>query len=112
MHVLYCSEFIAKKSNDDFWRFVDKLDSPKYEDVLQSEKLFLSFKRNLSSGGRNCFSIICLFSVTDKTLYENALEDAGAILTPFDVKLLKFSLSLRANSPTVEMYNQVKSDLC
>lgn len=41
-------------------------------------------------------------------MYHLALKIAGRYLSPLQMHLLKFSLSIRAHSPAVEMFNMVR----
>ena len=43
-------------------------------------------------------------------MYELALKHAEPLLTPLQFNLLKFSLSLRAHSPAIEMYQQMAKE--
>jgi len=48
------------------------------------------------------------YSDNDRSQYELILRVTRTLLTPSQHKLLKFALSIRVYSPTVEMYNEVK----
>ncbi len=50
-------------------------------------------------------------TVTEEEMYQVILKVAEKLLTPLKLNLLKFALSLRAHSPTVEMFNQVTLDV-
>ena len=51
-----------------------------------------------------------LIPVNEEAMYELALAHAEPLLSPLQFSLLKFSLSLRAHSPAVEMYQQLAKD--
>lgn len=80
--MLEASEFLAKESNDHFWNFVTP--------ISQTQLSYIDYN--------------------DQSQYDLVLETAGSLLSPFQLNLLKFALSLRMFSPTVEMYNQIARD--
>uniref|UniRef100_A0A8D2L7X9 UDP-glucose ceramide glucosyltransferase-like 1 n=1 Tax=Varanus komodoensis TaxID=61221 RepID=A0A8D2L7X9_VARKO len=51
-----------------------------------------------------------LFFTSDHSYYNLILKKAGQFLTNMQINLLKFSLSLRAYSPTVQMFQQIAAD--
>ncbi|XP_064615079.1 UDP-glucose:glycoprotein glucosyltransferase 1-like [Liolophura sinensis] len=78
--LLEASEYIAKEGNDQFWAFVNDVARLKVSDVK---------------------------SDSDQSHYHLIQKLASKQLSPIQLNLLKFSLSLREYSPTVEMYNQI-----
>uniref|UniRef100_A0A670ICN1 UDP-glucose ceramide glucosyltransferase-like 1 n=1 Tax=Podarcis muralis TaxID=64176 RepID=A0A670ICN1_PODMU len=71
----------------------------------------------------NLFSVFCLsmltshlyfFSffntVSEHSYYNLILKKAGQFLSNVQINLLKFSLSLRAHSPTIQMFQQIAAD--
>ncbi|XP_062982125.1 UDP-glucose:glycoprotein glucosyltransferase 2 [Elgaria multicarinata webbii] len=76
------SEFIAEESNDQFWQF------------LETVKELAVYKKGVS----------------EHSYYNLILKKAGQFLTNLQINLLKFSLSLRAYSPTVQMFQQIAAD--
>ncbi|KAL3846980.1 hypothetical protein ACJMK2_017920, partial [Sinanodonta woodiana] len=81
--MLEASEFLAKDSSEDFWGFVTNVASVKPE-LLAEE--------------------------TDKDVYQMILQFASKYVTPMIQNLLKLSLSLRAFSPVVQMYQQIAEE--
>uniref|UniRef100_A0A8D2L931 UDP-glucose ceramide glucosyltransferase-like 1 n=1 Tax=Varanus komodoensis TaxID=61221 RepID=A0A8D2L931_VARKO len=59
-------------------------------------------------------SLVFLFfffcTASDHSYYNLILKKAGQFLTNMQINLLKFSLSLRAYSPTVQMFQQIAAD--
>ncbi|KAF7241988.1 UDP-glucose:glycoprotein glucosyltransferase 2 [Varanus komodoensis] len=80
--LLEASEFIAEESNEQFWQF------------LETVKELAVYKKGAS----------------DHSYYNLILKKAGQFLTNMQINLLKFSLSLRAYSPTVQMFQQIAAD--
>ncbi|XP_006814689.2 UDP-glucose:glycoprotein glucosyltransferase 1-like [Saccoglossus kowalevskii] len=80
------SEFLAEESNDYFWNFVDTISS-------------IDLARALGADSQ------------DEELFHLGIRNAQQLLTPMGVKLMKFSLSIRSNSPKIEMFNQIVKDL-
>ncbi|GFR63374.1 UDP-glucose:glycoprotein glucosyltransferase 1 [Elysia marginata] len=78
------SEFLAKESNENFWSFVDR--------IAEQDAQFFS-------------------SASDESKYKAVLKFAGELLSPLQLSLLKFSLSLRALSPAVQMSQQLVEQL-
>ncbi|XP_043928923.1 UDP-glucose:glycoprotein glucosyltransferase 2 isoform X2 [Protopterus annectens] len=81
--LLEASEFIAEENSDKFWPFVETV-----------QELTVYTKVD-----------------TERSYYNLILKKAGQFLSELQVKLLKFSLSIRAYSPTVQMFHQVASDV-
>ncbi|XP_077200010.1 UDP-glucose:glycoprotein glucosyltransferase 2 isoform X2 [Paroedura picta] len=80
--LLEASEFIAEESNQQFWQF------------LETVKELSIYKE----------------SVSEKNYYDLILKKAGQFLSNVQINLLKFSLALRAHSPTVQMFQQIAAD--
>ncbi|XP_074657528.1 UDP-glucose:glycoprotein glucosyltransferase 1-like isoform X2 [Tubulanus polymorphus] len=74
------SEYIAKGGNAYFWQFVDAVCEHSEQSV---------------------------FGENDQEHYNFILKIADKFLSPQQLKIFRFSLALRAQSPTIEMYNQV-----
>ncbi|ELU12397.1 hypothetical protein CAPTEDRAFT_227323 [Capitella teleta] len=85
--VLEASEFLAKESNDKFWHFANAISEMK--DFQTGEAMKKS---------------------NDEHQYLASLKIASHLISPLQLNLLKFSLALRANSPTVEMFNELSKD--
>ncbi|XP_041360300.1 UDP-glucose:glycoprotein glucosyltransferase 1-like [Gigantopelta aegis] len=81
--LLEASEFLAQESSDYFWTFVQDIS-------------------NLNPNG--------LHGETDQSIYNTILKYASRVLSPVQMNLLKFSLSLRMYSPTVQMFQQIAED--
>ncbi|XP_051873658.1 UDP-glucose:glycoprotein glucosyltransferase 1 isoform X2 [Pristis pectinata] len=80
--LLEASEFLAEESKAKFWDFVDATQEIHPED----------------------------HEGTDTLYYNHVLQKAGEVLTPVQVNLLKFALSLRAYSATVQMFQQIAAE--
>uniref|UniRef100_UPI00398E35CF UDP-glucose:glycoprotein glucosyltransferase 1 isoform X2 n=1 Tax=Pristiophorus japonicus TaxID=55135 RepID=UPI00398E35CF len=80
--LLEASEFLAEESKAKFWDFVDATQEIHPEDHED----------------------------TDISNYYYILQKAGEFLTPVQVNLLKFALSLRAYSATVQMFQQIAAE--
>ncbi|XP_047673638.1 UDP-glucose:glycoprotein glucosyltransferase 1 isoform X1 [Tachysurus fulvidraco] len=78
--LLEASEFLAEESQDKFWNFVEA-----NQDI-----------ENDHDG-------------TDRSYYELILKRASQLLSPVQLKLLKFALSLRSYSSTVYAFQQIAS---
>ncbi|XP_071839309.1 UDP-glucose:glycoprotein glucosyltransferase 1-like isoform X2 [Apostichopus japonicus] len=78
------SEFLAEKSNDKFWKFMENLSG------LDEAQVGLR---------------------TNQSDYQFLLKFAGELLSSTDLRLLKFSLSVHYYAPRIEMYNQIAYDL-
>ncbi|XP_046391867.1 UDP-glucose:glycoprotein glucosyltransferase 1 isoform X2 [Ischnura elegans] len=81
--LLEASEYIAEENPEGFWVFVDALCQEKYD------KFHL---------------------LSEKDQYEIILLEAQGYLTPSQVSLMKFALSLHIHSPRVEMFAQIAFD--
>ncbi|ESP03274.1 hypothetical protein LOTGIDRAFT_137613 [Lottia gigantea] len=81
--LLEASEFLAKESPDYFWRFL--------QDVTNLDPKQISKESNQS-------------------LYNSIQKFAGRHLSPLQLNLLKLSLSLRAFSPKVQVYQQLGNE--
>ncbi|KAH0624484.1 hypothetical protein JD844_031970, partial [Phrynosoma platyrhinos] len=75
-------EFIAEESNEQFWQF------------LETVKELTIYKKGVS----------------EHSYYNLILKKAGQFLSNWQINLLKFSLSLRAHSPTIQMFQQIAAD--
>lgn len=82
------SEFLHEEGAQHFWKFVDTL--------ADDNNLLLS---DID---------IDTFSLKDD--YDKILQITLPFLSPIKKSILKFSLSLRANSPTVEMFYQISKE--
>ncbi|BES97993.1 udp-glucose glycoprotein [Nesidiocoris tenuis] len=80
--LLEMSEYLADESQTNFWNFVDLLSE-------QANPI--------------------VYEKTDKAYYERALQLIGRFLSPSQISLLKFALSLHVYSPRVEMFCQIAS---
>ncbi|XP_072850795.2 UDP-glucose:glycoprotein glucosyltransferase 2 [Pogona vitticeps] len=80
--LLEASEFIAEESNEQFWQF------------LETVKELAIYRKGVS----------------EHSYYNLILKKAGQFLTNLQINLLKFSLSLRAHSPTIQMFQQIAAD--
>lgn len=80
--LLEASEFIAEESNEQFWQF------------LETVKEVSVYKKGVS----------------EHSYYNLILKKAGQFLSNLQINLLKFSLSLRAHSPTIQMFQQIAAD--
>ncbi|XP_060089594.1 UDP-glucose:glycoprotein glucosyltransferase 2 isoform X2 [Heteronotia binoei] len=80
--LLEASEFIAEESNEQFWQF------------LETVKELSIYKKGVS----------------EQSYYDLILKKAGQFLSNVQINLLKFSLALRAHSPTVQMFQQIAAD--
>ncbi|XP_078077776.1 UDP-glucose:glycoprotein glucosyltransferase 2 isoform X1 [Mustelus asterias] len=79
--LLETSEFVAEEDNEKFWQFVDTVKEITY---LQGD--------------------------SEHSYYNLILKKAGQFLSQLKLNLLKFALSLRAYSPTVQMFQQIAAD--
>ncbi|XP_030630261.1 UDP-glucose:glycoprotein glucosyltransferase 1 isoform X1 [Chanos chanos] len=79
--LLEASEFLAEESQDKFWDFVEA-----NQDIEKEH------------------------DDTDLAYYEFILKKAGALLSPVQLNLFKFALSLRAYSSTVQSFQQIASN--
>ncbi|XP_053354991.1 UDP-glucose:glycoprotein glucosyltransferase 1 isoform X1 [Clarias gariepinus] len=79
--LLEASEFLAEESQDKFWDFVEANQDIEHE-----------------------------HDGTDLSYYELILKRAGQLLSPVQLKLLKFALSLRSYSSTVHSFQQIASN--
>lgn len=55
------------------------------------------------------YVIFVIFTDNERSMYELMLKISERLITPLQLGLLRFSLSMRAQSPTIEMYNQVRT---
>ncbi|KAG8311333.1 UDP-glucose:glycoprotein glucosyltransferase 1 [Homalodisca vitripennis] len=78
--VLEIAEYLAEESPEVFWQFVDGISS---------------------------MDIPLIELGSDKTMYDRALAEAGKLLSPAQLSLLKLAVSLHVYSPRVEMYHQM-----
>ncbi|XP_043557860.1 UDP-glucose:glycoprotein glucosyltransferase 1 isoform X2 [Chiloscyllium plagiosum] len=78
--LLEASEFLAEESKAKFWDFVDAT-----QEIHPDEE-------------------------TDISYYKYILQKAGEFLTPVQANLLKFALSLRAYSATVQTFQQIAAE--
>uniref|UniRef100_A0A8V0XQS2 UDP-glucose glycoprotein glucosyltransferase 2 n=1 Tax=Gallus gallus TaxID=9031 RepID=A0A8V0XQS2_CHICK len=76
------SEFIAEDGNEKFWQF------------LETVRELTIYKQG----------------DTEYSYYNLILKKAGQFLSNFQINLLKFALSIRAYSPTVQMFQQIAAD--
>ncbi|XP_059502942.1 UDP-glucose:glycoprotein glucosyltransferase 2 [Stegostoma tigrinum] len=79
--LLEISEYIAEEDNEKFWQFVDTVKEVSY-----------------------------LRGDSERRYYDLILKKAGQFLSQLKLNLLKFALSLRAYSPTVQMFQQTATD--
>ncbi|XP_064638451.1 UDP-glucose:glycoprotein glucosyltransferase 1-like isoform X2 [Lineus longissimus] len=82
--VLEASEFFAKESSEQFWKFVDAVSKHSQTEV---------------------------YGEHDEEHYNFIKKVASEFLSPFKLKLFLFSLSLRAHSPAISMYHQVAGNV-
>uniref|UniRef100_A0A8C6QU58 UDP-glucose:glycoprotein glucosyltransferase 1 n=1 Tax=Nannospalax galili TaxID=1026970 RepID=A0A8C6QU58_NANGA len=80
--LLEASEFMAEESNEKFWQFVETV-------------------RELA---------IYKQTESDYSYYNLILKKAGQFLDNLHINLLKFAFSIRAYSPTVQMFQQIAAD--
>ncbi|XP_034970368.2 UDP-glucose:glycoprotein glucosyltransferase 2 isoform X2 [Zootoca vivipara] len=80
--LLEASEFIAEEGNEQFWQFLE---------TVKELKLYRK-------------------GVSEHSYYNLILKKAGQFLSNVQINLLKFSLSLRAHSPTIQMFQQIAAD--
>ncbi|XP_063281811.1 UDP-glucose:glycoprotein glucosyltransferase 2 [Pelobates fuscus] len=80
--LLEASEFIAEEGNERFWQFLGTVQ----EITLYKNK------------------------GTESSYYNLILKKAGQFLTDLQLTLLKFAFSIRAYSPTVQMFQQIAAD--
>uniref|UniRef100_A0A674KAG2 UDP-glucose ceramide glucosyltransferase-like 1 n=1 Tax=Terrapene triunguis TaxID=2587831 RepID=A0A674KAG2_9SAUR len=75
-------EFIAEEGNEKFWQFLETV-----------QELTIYKKRD-----------------SEHSYYNLILKKAGQFLSNLQINLLKFALSIRAYSPTVQMFQQIAAD--
>uniref|UniRef100_A0A8C3BVP9 UDP-glucose ceramide glucosyltransferase-like 1 n=1 Tax=Cairina moschata TaxID=8855 RepID=A0A8C3BVP9_CAIMO len=80
--LLEASEFIAEDGNEKFWQF------------LETVRELTIYKQGDS----------------EYSYYNLILKKAGQFLSNLQINLLKFALSIRAYSPTVQMFQQIAAD--
>ncbi|XP_046520534.1 UDP-glucose:glycoprotein glucosyltransferase 2 isoform X2 [Equus quagga] len=80
--LLEASEFMAEESNEKFWQF------------LETVKELAIYKQTES----------------DYSYYNLILKKAGQFLDNLHINLLKFAFSIRAYSPTIQMFQQIAAD--
>uniref|UniRef100_A0A8C0GS13 UDP-glucose glycoprotein glucosyltransferase 2 n=1 Tax=Chelonoidis abingdonii TaxID=106734 RepID=A0A8C0GS13_CHEAB len=80
--LLEASEFIAEEGNEKFWQFLETV-----------RELTIYKKRD-----------------SEHSYYNLILKKAGQFLSNLQINLLKFALSIRAYSPTVQMFQQIAAD--
>ncbi|KAM9192717.1 UDP-glucose:glycoprotein glucosyltransferase 2 [Dugong dugon] len=80
--LLEASEFMAEESNEKFWQF------------LETVQELAIYKQTES----------------DYSYYNLILKKAGQFLDNLHINLLKFSISIRAYSPTIQMFQQIAVD--
>ncbi|GFQ69214.1 UDP-glucose:glycoprotein glucosyltransferase 1 [Trichonephila clavata] len=80
---LEASEFLAEENTEFFWKFID--------DCSKLEPNFFQSK-------------------SDKLQYDAIIDISSNYLSSQKLALLKFSLALRAYSPTIEMFHQIAYD--
>uniref|UniRef100_A0A8C3IG87 UDP-glucose ceramide glucosyltransferase-like 1 n=1 Tax=Chrysemys picta bellii TaxID=8478 RepID=A0A8C3IG87_CHRPI len=80
--LLEASEFIAEEGNEKFWQFLETV-----------QELTIYKKRD-----------------SEHSYYNLILKKAGQFLSNLQINLLKFALSIRAYSPTVQMFQQIAAD--
>ncbi|XP_006879686.1 PREDICTED: UDP-glucose:glycoprotein glucosyltransferase 2, partial [Elephantulus edwardii] len=80
--LLEASEFMAEESNEKFWQF------------LETVKELTIYKH----------------AESDYSYYNLILKKAGQFLDNLHINLLKFAFSLRAYSPTIQMFQQIAAD--
>ncbi|XP_069826781.1 UDP-glucose:glycoprotein glucosyltransferase 2 [Dendropsophus ebraccatus] len=78
--LLEASEFIAEDGNEKFWQFVGTVQE------------------------------ITIYKNKDSEYYSLILKKAGQFLSDVQISLLKFAFSIRAYSPTVQMFQQIAAD--
>ncbi|XP_074048017.1 UDP-glucose:glycoprotein glucosyltransferase 2 isoform X2 [Macrotis lagotis] len=80
--LLEASEFMAEESNEKFWQF------------LETIRELTIYKQGDS----------------EYSYYNLILKKAGQFLSNLQINLLKFALSIRAYSPTIQMFQQIAAD--
>ncbi|XP_077339156.1 UDP-glucose:glycoprotein glucosyltransferase 2 isoform X3 [Lithobates pipiens] len=80
--LLEASEFIAEEGNDKFWQFLGTVQE-------------MTIYKNKDS---------------EYSYYSLILKKAGQFLSDLQLTLMKFAFSLRAYSPTVQMFQQIAAD--
>ncbi|KAF7485882.1 hypothetical protein GHT09_002340 [Marmota monax] len=80
--LLEASEFMAEESNEKFWQF------------LETVQELAIYKKTES----------------DFSYYNLILKKAGQFLDNLHINLLKFAFSIRAYSPTIQMFQQIAAD--
>lgn len=78
--LLEASEFISEEGNEKFWQFLDTV-------------------REMT-----------VYKNGDSSYYNLILKKAGQFLSDLQISLLKFAVSIRAYSPTVQMFQQIAAD--
>ncbi|XP_071084353.1 UDP-glucose:glycoprotein glucosyltransferase 1-like isoform X2 [Haliotis cracherodii] len=81
--LLEASEGIAKESSDYFWTFINDLSNLGTKNVKAE---------------------------TDESQYHLIQKLASKVLSPLQLNLLRFTLALRAHSPTIQMYQQIAAE--
>ncbi|XP_056411572.1 UDP-glucose:glycoprotein glucosyltransferase 2 isoform X1 [Hyla sarda] len=80
--LLEASEFIAEEGNDKFWQFLGTVQE-------------ITIYKNKDS---------------EYSYYSLILKKAGQFLSDLQISLLKLAFSIRAHSPTVQMFQQIATD--
>ncbi|XP_001377394.4 UDP-glucose:glycoprotein glucosyltransferase 2 isoform X2 [Monodelphis domestica] len=80
--LLEASEFMAEESNEKFWQFLETI-----------RELTIYRQRD-----------------SEYSYYNLILKKAGQFLNNLQINLLKFALSIRAYSPTIQMFQQIAAD--
>uniref|UniRef100_G1PNN1 UDP-glucose ceramide glucosyltransferase-like 1 n=1 Tax=Myotis lucifugus TaxID=59463 RepID=G1PNN1_MYOLU len=80
--LFFNSEFMAEESNEKFWQFLDTVKE-------------LAIYKQRESG---------------YSFYNLILKKAGQFLDNLHINLLKFAFSIRAYSPTIQMFQQIAAD--
>uniref|UniRef100_A0A672T8Z2 UDP-glucose ceramide glucosyltransferase-like 1 n=1 Tax=Sinocyclocheilus grahami TaxID=75366 RepID=A0A672T8Z2_SINGR len=88
--LLEASEFLAEESQDKFWDFVEAT-------------------QNIEND-HDDYQTVVHISDTDQAYYDLILKRASVLLSPVQLNLLKFALSLRAYSSTVHSFQQIASN--
>ncbi|GFO47457.1 UDP-glucose:glycoprotein glucosyltransferase 1 [Plakobranchus ocellatus] len=82
--MMEASEFLAKESNEYFWEFVSR--------IAEHDAKFFE-------------------AATEEMKYKAIQKFSAQLLTPLQMSLMKFSLSLRAFSPAVQMFQHLAEQL-
>uniref|UniRef100_A0A671PN63 UDP-glucose ceramide glucosyltransferase-like 1 n=1 Tax=Sinocyclocheilus anshuiensis TaxID=1608454 RepID=A0A671PN63_9TELE len=88
--LLEASEFLAEESQDKFWDFVEAT-------------------QNIEND-HDDYQTVVHISDSDQAYYDLILKRASVLLSPVQLNLLKFALSLRAHSSTVHSFQQIASN--